>query len=61
MPRHALHDPYGRSLRGLFARRNYIACHDLLFTGRAPQAHRPHRSSVSDEAQRSEPADAETG
>ena len=25
------------------------------------KAHRPHRSSVSDEAQRSEPADAETG
>ena len=34
---------------------------DLCFTGRAPQAHRPNRSSVSDEAQRSEPADAETG
>jgi hypothetical protein len=34
-----MHDPYGRSLRGLFARRNYSACLDLLFTGRAPQAH----------------------
>jgi hypothetical protein len=34
---------------------------DPYFTGRAPQAHRPNQSSVSDEAQRSEPADAETG
>jgi len=29
------------TLRGLFARRNYSACLDLPFTGRAPQAHRP--------------------
>ncbi|WP_156434872.1 hypothetical protein [Bradyrhizobium lablabi] len=57
----AMHDPYGRSLRSLFAQRNYGACLDLLFTRRAPQAHRPNRNSVSDEAQRSEPADAETG
>ena len=56
-----MHVPYGRSLRGLFTQRNYSACLDLLLTGRAPQAHRPNRNSVSDEAQRSEPADAETG